>query len=99
MDDHFLFFDTEGELFTLYRSYPVHDSAVGTGIDIGEIIGLDYEITDAFETAKRLVDAELLNLVDGELISTEKGYELLKNGRVFVRYEISETPKKDIDFL
>ena len=95
-------FTDEPETFTLFRSYPVNDPT-GTGlIDIGEIIGFDYEIADAFDVAKQMVATEHTNHPDRELIDTENGYVLLINSRVFVRYEITETigfPDTGLDFL
>lgn len=91
-----LFQDDAAEEFTLYRAYPVKTIE---GVVIGELLGVDYEVGEAFETAKRLVEAEQRGLVGSELVATEWGYELITKGATFVKYEISETPKMGVDFL
>ena len=90
-------FTDDPETFTVYRNYPMYIDNVEYAI--GEIIGMDYDITDAFEVTERLFKADfaiaLAKLPHATYVSTENGYVVMNGGRAICRYEISETPKKE----
>ena len=68
------------------------------GIEIGESLIDSMSVDDAFEYAREMVVAEL-NGADGEVESTEDGYRMFKNDRLFVSYIIVDDAEMEFDFL
>lgn len=68
------------------------------GITIGETLAEALPADEAFEYARKMVVAEI-NGGEGEVESTENGYEVYKNDHLVVSYEIIDDAEMEFDFL
>lgn len=72
-----------GEKFFLLHFSP--NPKTGAASQLTKTILQDVDIETAFTEAKKLADEELI-LQSGDLIETEFGYDLRRDGKIFSRY-------------